>query len=233
VCSFIMPPMSRLAVIAALQLGFARPAAAQSALSGEPIRITRAAGSIVVDGDLGDDAWRRAARIDRWYETQPGDNTEPKVKNVGYLTYDDRFFYAGFEFEDPDPHAMRAPYSDRDNIGNGFNDYGGVLIDAGNTGKTGTFFVVSPHNIQYDSITDDSSGEDASPDFFWESATKRTDRGWTLEMRIPFSSLRYKTGDPQTWGILLYRNYPREFHYQFFSAQMPRGGNCFVCRSNV
>jgi len=210
-----------------------RPASAQSALSGETIRITRAAGSITIDGDLRDEGWRDAVRIDRWYETQPGDNAEPKVKNVGYLTYDDRFLYAGFEFEDPKPQAIRAPYSDRDNIGNGFNDYGGVLIDAGNTGKTGTFFVVSPHNIQYDSITDDSSGEDSSPDFFWESATKLTDRGWTLEMRIPFSSLRYKTGDPQTWGILLYRNYPRDFHYQFFSARMPRGSNCFVCRSNV
>ena len=94
------------------------------------------------------------------------------------------------------------------------------------------FFVVTPRNIQYDSVTDDASNEDASPDFFWESATKITARGWTLEMRIPFSSLRYKNVDPQTWGILLYRNYPRDHHYQFFSARLPRGGNCFVCRSN-
>ena len=43
--------------------------------------------------------------------------------------------------------------------------------------------------------------------------------GWTLEIRIPFSSLRYRNVDPQTWGILLYRNYPRDRHYQFFSAQ--------------
>ena len=223
-----------IAALAAVQLAVSsRPAFAQSALSGEPIRITRAAGAIAVDGDLRDEGWRGAVRIDRWYETQPGDNTEPKVRNVGYLTYDDRYFYAGFEFDDPDPRAIRAPYSDRDNLGNGFNDYAGVLIDGGNTGKTGTLFVVSPHNVQYDSIIDDSSGEDSSPDFFWESATKLTDHGWTLEIRIPFSSLRYKTADPQTWGIMLYRNYPRDFHYQFFSAKLPRGGNCFVCRSNV
>jgi hypothetical protein len=92
--------------------------------------------------------------------------------------------------------------------------------------------VATPRNIQYDSVTDDASNEDASPDFFWESATKITARGWTLEMRIPFSSLRYKNVDPQVWSILLYRNYPREHHYQFFSARLPRGGNCFVCRSN-
>jgi hypothetical protein len=223
-----------LAMLATAQLAVsARSALGQSALSGERIRITRATGSITVDGDLRDEGWRDAVRIDRWYETQPGDNTEPKVKNVGYLTYDDRFFYAGFEFEDPDPHAIRAPFSDRDNIGDGFDDYGGVLIDAGNTGKTGNFFVVTPHNTQYDSVMNDSGGEDSSPDYFWESATRITERGWTLEIKIPFSSLRYKTGDPQTWGIILYRNYPREFHYQFFSTRLPRGGSCFVCRANV
>jgi hypothetical protein len=217
----------------ALVMGIAPAVHAQSALSGESIHISRAAGSITVDGDLSDEGWRNATRVEKWYETQPGDNVEPKVRNVGYLTYDDRFFYAGFEFEDPDLKAIRAPFADRDNIGNGFNDYGGIVIDPRNTGRTATFFVVTPRNIQYDSVTDDASNEDASPDFFWESATKITERGWTLEMRIPFSSLRYKNVDPQVWSILLYRNFPRDRHYQFFSAKMPRGGNCFVCRSNT
>jgi uncharacterized protein DUF5916 len=209
------------------------PASAQSGLSGDTIKMARAAGPITVDGDLSDEGWRGATRVEKWYEVNPGDNLEPKLRNVGYLTYDDRFFYAGFEFEDPAPEAMRAPYADRDNIGNGFNDYGGVIVDAGNTGNTAAFFVVSPRNIQYDAITDDASGEDSAPDFFWESATKIGPRGWTLEIRIPFTSLRYKNVDPQTWGILLYRNYPRDFHYQFFSARLPRGGNCFICRSNT
>jgi hypothetical protein len=225
---------SRLAAIAAgLLAALAPPAAAQTSLAGDPLRMSRAAGPIVVDGNLDDEGWRGAIRVERWYEVQPGDNTDPKVHNVGYLAYDDRFFYAGFEFEDPAPGAIRAPYTDRDNIGNGFNDYGGVIVDAANTGTTATFFVVSPHNIQYDAITDDASGEDSAPDFFWESATRIGPRGWTLEIRIPFTSLRYRNIDPQTWRILLYRNYPRDFHYQFFSAKLPRGGNCFVCRSNT
>jgi hypothetical protein len=67
-------------------------AEAQSALSGEPIHISRAPASIVVDGDLSDEGWRGASRIDKWYEVNPGDNTEPKVRNVGYLTYDEKFF---------------------------------------------------------------------------------------------------------------------------------------------
>jgi hypothetical protein len=221
-------------VVLAVAIGTPARAVAQSSLAGDPIRISPAAGGLIIDGDLGDEGWRGATRIDKWYETQPGDNVEPPVKNVGYLTYDDRFLYAGFEFEDPDPRAMRAPFADRDDIGNGFSDYGGILLDPRNTGRTATFFVVTPRNTQYDSIFDDNSGEDSSPDFFWESATRITEQGWTLEIRIPFSSLRYRTsGDPQTWTILLYRNYPREFHYQFFSAKMPRDENCFVCHSNT
>src|SRR5262245_4910643 len=206
---------------------------AQSALSGQTIQITKVNGHITIDGDLSDEGWRDATRVDKWYETQPGDNTEPKVKNVGYLTYDDRFLYAAFEFEDPDPSAIRAPFAERDNIGNGFNDYGGVLLDARATGSVGILYVATPRNIQYDSIIDDASNEDSSPDFFWDSATKISDHGWTLEMRIPFSSIRYRNADPQTWHIMLYRNYPRDRHYQFFSARIPRESNCFVCRANV
>src|SRR4051812_12195140 len=52
-------------------------------------------------------------------------------------------------------------------------------------------------------------------------------------MRIPFTSLRYKNSDPQTWAVLLHRNYPRERNYQFLSAKMPRGFNCFVCHANA
>ncbi len=206
---------------------------AQSALAGAPFQIRPAAGRITIDGDLSDEGWQGAVRIDQWYETQPGDNVEPKVKNVGYLTYDGKFFYAGFEFEDPNPAAIRAPFADRDNIGNGLDDYAGILLDARGTGTTAAFFLATPRNIQYDATLDDSSGEDSSPDFFWDSATRITSHGWTLEMRIPFSSIRYRNVDPQTWRILLYRNYPRDFHYQFFSARLPRGGNCFVCRANV
>src|SRR5262252_1286160 len=192
-----------------------RVAVAQLTLAGDTIRITKATGHITIDGDLSDEAWQHATKIEKWYETQPGDNTEPKVKNVGYLTFDDRFLYAAFEFEDPNPKSMRAPFADRDNIGNGFDDYAGILLDARNTGSTGVLFVVTPRNIQYDSIIDDSSNEDSSPDFFWDSATKITEHGWTLEMRIPFSSIRYRAGDPQIWHIMLYRNYPREYHYRF------------------
>ncbi len=211
----------------------AHPLLAQTRLTGETLHISRATGTIKIDGELSDEGWKGAVPVTTWYEANPGDNTPPNVRNVGRIAYDDRFLYAAFEFDDPNPQAIRAPYSDRDDAGGGFYDFGGLFVDAGNSGRTATLFAVTPRNIQQDSVVDDASGEAISPDFFWESATKITARGWTLEMRIPFTSLRYKNGDPQTWGILMYRNYPRDSHYQFFSAKLPRGYNCFVCHANT
>src|SRR3954468_4467934 len=210
-----------------------QPLMAQSHQAGETLHIARATGPIKIDGNLSDAGWQDAQPLTTWYEVNPGDNTPPKLRNVGRIAYDDRFLYAAFEFDDPNPGAIRAPYSDRDDSGGGFYDFGGMFLDAGDSGHTAKLFVVTPRNIQADSIIDDASGEDTSPDFFWESATKITDRGWTLEMRIPFSSLRYKNSDPQTWALLLYRNYPRDRNYQFLSAKVPRGFNCFVCHANT
>src|SRR5439155_6738173 len=117
-------------------LAFGRhDASAQSALSGERINIARATGKIVIDGDLSDEGWRGATRGEKWYEINPGDNTEPKVRNVGYLAYDDRFVYAGFQFADPTPGRIRAPLGDRDNV-SGFTDYGGIILDTRNDGRS-------------------------------------------------------------------------------------------------
>jgi len=225
---------SRVAAVVLLALGSqSHPLLAQTRMAGDTLRISRAAGPIKIDGDLSDEGWKAVEPVTTWFEANPGDNTPPKVRNVGRIAYDDKFLYAAFEFEDPNPRAIRAPYSDRDDTGSGFYDFGGMFVDAGDSGRTAKLFVVTPRNIQADSIVDDASGEATSPDFFWESATKITAHGWTLEMRIPFTSLRYKNGDPQTWAVMMYRNYPRDRNYQFFSAKVPRGYNCFVCHANT
>ena len=124
--------------------------------------------------------------------TNPGDNSPPRVSSVGYLAYDDKFFYAAFEFDDPDPRAdpraVRRPRPHQRR----HTDYGGVILDTRNDGRTAVLLLATPRGIQYDAVTDDAAGEDSSPDFFWESAARITERGWTLEIRIPFSSLRYR-----------------------------------------
>ena len=229
-----MTARGSLLLLAGLAVGaspaLCRPSSADD-LRGTEIRISRASGPIAVDGDLGDAGWEGAARIETFYETNPGDNLPPKVRTLGRLAYDEKFLYVALECDDPEPGKIRAPYTERDRIG-GDTDYGGIILDARNDGRTAIEFLANPHGIQYDAVTDDGN-EDTSPDFFWDSAGKITETGWTLEIRIPFSSLRYDGKDSQTWGILLYRNRPRDFRYQMFSARLPRGRNCFICSENV
>ncbi|QTD48466.1 carbohydrate binding family 9 domain-containing protein [Sulfidibacter corallicola] len=194
----------------------------------DSFHIERTSGTIDIDGDLSDEGWQGARPIEGWVETNPGDNVRPKVRNQGYLTYDDKYLYAGFRFFDPNPKGIRAPVGDRDNVPS-YTDYGGVILDTDNDGRSARMFLANPRGIQYDAISNDASGEDSSPDFYWESKARITKDGWVLEIKIPFASLRYDRADPQTWGIMLYRNWPRDFRYQMFTSRLPRDRSCFIC----
>ena len=196
-----------------------------------PIAISRASGPIAVDGDLSDPAWQTATKFDEWVETNVSDNGPPPAKQTGWITYDDHFFYVAMKMDDPNPSQIRAPLGDHDNVNGSTDDYAGIIIDSRNDNKTAILFLVNPNNIQYDAATDDNTGEDSSPDYFWDSKTKITPTGWQLEIRIPFASLRYRK-DVSTWGVILYRNYPRDRRYQMFTHRLPRGSSCFVCNYN-
>jgi len=222
------------AVLALLSSAFLLlPAATWSAAAkpGPPVTIHRATGPIVLDGDLSDAGWKGVDSLTSWYETNVGDNVEPQVKNVAYLTYDDKYLYAGFQFADPHPELIRAPLGDHDAMP-GSTDYAGVIVDSRNDGKTAQMFLANPNGVEYDALSSDVTGEDNSPDFYWDAMGKVTATGWSLEIRIPFSSLRYAKETSPTWGILLYRNYPRDRRYQFFTDRLPRDVNCFICNSS-
>ena len=196
-----------------------------------PLTIHRAEGPIHIDGDLSDPGWKNAAKYDNWVEGSPGDNIPPKVKTVAYLTYDDHNFYIGIRCEDPDPRKIRAPYVERDNV-IGTDDNIAIFLDTRNDKRTAMELRVNPRGIQADGIYDDANGnEDFSPDFFYDTAAKIDATGWSAEYAIPFSSLRYPNLDVQTWNILIWRNYPREFRYAFYSSRVPRTGNCLVCNA--
>lgn len=219
--------ITRVLAVAALSCLTALSLAAE-----EPIRVTRVTGELDLDGRLDEPLWREAARVETWYETNPGDNVEPKVRNVGYLAYDDRYFYAGFEFFDPEPGRIIAPFADRDNVASS-TDYGGVILDTNDDRRSALLMLANPRGIQYDSISNDASGEDSAPDFFWDSAGTIQEDRWVLEIRIPFKSLRYSSDTVQEWGIMLYRNWPRDRRYQMFSTRLPRDVNCFICNSSA
>jgi hypothetical protein len=194
-----------------------------------PIQIHRADGAIRIDGDLSDPAWQTAAKIDQFYETSPGDNIPARVKTVAYFTYDNKNFYIGVRCEDPHPEQIRAPYVDRDQV-IGTDDNIAVFLDTRNDKRTALELRVNPRGIQGDGVFNDANfSEDFSPDFFYDTAAKIDSGGWSAEFAIPFSSLRYPHQEPQTWNVMVWRNYPREFRYAFQSAPIPRSSNCYVC----
>jgi len=201
----------------------------QTAAPAPAVAVSRAPAPITVDGDLSDPGWKGAAEIDTFWETSPGDNVPAKVRTVAYLTYDDKAFYIGVRCDDPRAERIRAPYVDRDQV-LGTDDNIAIFLDTRNDRRSAIEFRVNPRGIQGDAIWNEANGnEDFSPDFFYDTAAKITREGWTAEIRIPFSSLRYGKSDPQTWGILVWRNYPREFRYAFHSSPIPRGSNCLIC----
>lgn len=218
--------------VVALLLASAAAALADTPPPPPPLTIHRAEGAIRIDGDLSDPGWKNAAKIDRFYETQPADNIEPPVKTIAYFTYDEKYFYIGVRCEDPHPERIRAPYVDRDNV-IGTDDNVAIFLDTRNDKRTAMELRVNPRGIQGDGFFNDANGnEDFSPDYFYDTAAKIDSGGWSAEYRIPFSSLRYPHQDPQTWNVLVWRNYPREFRYAIHSAPMPRGSNCLVCHTH-
>ena len=221
--------LSLLALLAALALP--APARAAAPQPGPPLTIKRVTGPIALDGNLDDAGWKDVTPVSQWFETKVNDSTEPPVANLAYLAYDEKFLYAGFKFDDPNPKLIRAPLGDHDNL-SGYTDYGGVIVDSRNDARTAQLFLANANGLQYDALTSDVSGEDSAPDYYWEAAGKVTESGWNLELRIPFTSMRYSDPANPTFGLLLYRNYPRERHYQFFTARLPRDVNCFICNSS-
>jgi hypothetical protein len=196
-----------------------------------PLRITEKAGAIHLDGELTEEAWQRALKIDLRYEIDPGKNSEAPVKTTVFITHDQEFLYVAFRAEDTDPKAVVANYRDRDNLSG--DDYVGIELDTFNIEKSSFSFYSNPLGIQSDSTdneTEYSSGE--SWDAIWESAGQLTSYGYSVEMKIPFSVLRFPdSGEEMVWGIFATRNYPRNVVHTMRNARVDRGRNCQLCQA--
>ena len=194
-------------------------------------RIPRLQGEIAIDGQLDDAAWQGALVQEIAYEIQPGDNTPAPVKTIVRIGYTTDALYLSFHALDPDPASIRANLRDRDSAFN--DDWVGAFIDTFNDNRRGYEMIVNPLGVQADLIRDEANSnnqEDASWDGLWTSAGRLTDEGYDVEVRIPFSTLRFPTGiGDQRWRISLFRNYPRDKRHQLTSHKVPRDSNCFPC----
>lgn len=196
---------------------------------GAPLSVTRVEGQITIDGDLTDSGWTNALKVEDFVEYYKSDNAPAPVPTFAWITYDDEAIYFALRADDPQPSAIRAPFVDRDKV-LGDQDYFGVMLDTQNDRRSSTTFRVNARGVQYDSVFNDANQtEDLAPDFFFESSARITSTGWAAEIRVPLSSLRYANRDPQTWAILMSRNYPRDFRYVIANTAVPKGSNCFLC----
>lgn len=193
--------------------------------------IVRLATPVTIDGDLSDPGWQQAQRVDSFVEYYRSDNVAPPVKTTAFVAYDDDALYVAFQAEDAQAGAIRAPLVDRDKV-LGDQDYVAILIDTANDRRSGVAFRVNPRGVQTDSLVNDATGEeDFSPDFFYEAVARQLPNGWSAEMRIPLASLRYPSTDPQTWGVILMRNYPRDYRYIMANTRIPKNSGCFLCHA--
>ena len=225
-----------LACLFALHPAFAQaadvPAASPAAEGYVPGgRIPKLQGDIAIDGKLDDAAWQGALVQEIAYDIQPGDNAPAPVKTVVRIGYTDDALYVAFHALDPDPASIRAHLRDRDAAFN--DDWVGLFLDTFNDHRRGYELVVNPLGVQGDIIRDETNTnnhEDPSWDGLWQSAGRITAEGYDVEMRIPFSTLRFpRGGGDQQWGISLFRNWPRDKRVQMTSHRVPRESSCFEC----
>lgn len=211
------------------------PGAPSAGASNQPLpseralqRVERAASPVRVDGVLDELAWEKAWRMDLAWEVYPGENVPAPVRTEVLAAYDDTAVYFAFRAFDPEPRAIRAHLSDRDNVGN--DDWVAVVLDTFNDERRAFALKVNPMGVQEDFI--DLATSEGVWDAIWDSEARITDWGWVAEMRIPFSSLRFqRTQGPQTWGLDVVRAYPRDRRSVIGLFPRDRSNNCYFCQA--
>ena len=125
------------------------------------------------------------------------------MKSVVKILYDDTGVYIGATLFDNEPGKIARELTERDNIEN--DDIFGVTLNGYNDHQQSLEFLVTPAGVQADAKLTTDLGEDFSWNAVWFSAVKITETGWTVEMKIPYSELRFPKNNVQEWGINILR----------------------------
>lgn len=196
----------------------------------DPHSIPKTSSSPIIDGRLDEAAWNGAWTMDLEYEVQPGENITPPVETQVLITYDSENVYFAFRALDPEPEKIRAHLSDRDCVG--ADDWVCMILDTFNDERRSFGFLVNPRGVQQDFIETENGGGGSSWDTIWNSAGQITEWGWIVEMKVPFSSLRFqRQKGPQIWGIDAIRSYPRSQRHHIGLFPRDRNNNCYLCQA--
>lgn len=169
------------------------------------ISISKISQAPKIDGILDEEVWKNAPLAQNFIERNPSNGKpEPEdFKTTVKIMYDDTGVYFGATMYDPHPENIQRELVERDNIGN--DDLFAITINGYNDQQQGVFFIVQASGVQADAKIMSNSNDDFAWNAVWDSAVKMNDHGWTVEIKIPYSELRFPKKDIQTWGINLMR----------------------------
>ncbi len=185
-----------------------------------------------IDGSLSDSAWKNVPEAVDFITNSPVFGKPSKVKTTVKVIYDDAAVYIGaYMYEDPT--QIKKQFTTRDNQNRANVDYFSVFIDTYNDHQNAYQFLVTTRNVQ----TDARLSASAKPDFgiygdlswdaVWESKVEMQKDGWTVELKIPYFSVRFAKKSIQDWGINFLRFSRRNNEAAFWNEVNPNN-NGFV-----
>ncbi len=163
-------------------------------IDGEPVN---------VDGKLTEPVWVNAEAGTGFSMHEPDRGGAPTEQTVFKVAYDDDAVYFAVACYEKDPAKVRSTLSRRDRISE--SDLVSVYVDPYLDHTTGYNFRVNPHGVQMDQYVFNDGDTDEDWDAVWQAETSANAEGWYVEMRIPFSSIRYRPAESMTWGLQVYR----------------------------
>lgn len=167
------------------------------------VSIKKAEGAITIDGVLDEKTWENAIPAKDFWQKYPNNNKKADTKTEARLTYDEHFLYIGFTcFDSSQQHVIPTlkrdvNYWDGDGIA--------IVLDPINRQSNAYMFGVSPLGVQSETTVQSFGDPTFSWDNKWFSNVKQYSDRWTVEIAIPFKTLRYEAGKTQ-WGINFIRN---------------------------
>ncbi len=179
-----------------------------------------------IDGKMDDPVWQRLPAGTDFVQHQPEEGKPPTYQTYFKLAYDDKNIYVLIRAIDLEPEKIVRRMARRDEGDDA--DMVGILFDSYHDQRTAFGFGVNAAGVKVDQMfTNDGSNEDKSWDPVWEVAVSVDDSGWTAEMRIPFSQLRYGKKKEQVWGLQVYRQFYRRQELSLWQY-VPRDASGFV-----
>lgn len=166
--------------------------------------------TIEIDGHLNEEAWKTAQVIDDFVQQGPKEGQPITERTAVRVLYDIEKLYIGFECSDSEPKKIVANEMRRDGqLWQNDNVY--VMLDTYGDKRQCFFFRTNALGALSDTaVTDGGENLNGSWDCIWEAGGQRHDKGWTVEIAIPFNQLRFKKRDTMVWGVNFGRNIARK-----------------------